>query len=100
MPLADFLATLTEFTARSIAHAYAQALRLCDTGTRIGEVIVSGGGARNGFLLERVRACVREELGYDVRVSDHESIGVDSDAKGLSPSSEDLSTHVDLVQRV
>jgi anhydro-N-acetylmuramic acid kinase len=47
---ADVLASLTEFTALTIARSYQQFLpRLPD------EVLVCGGGSFNGYLLERLR---------------------------------------------
>ena len=63
----DILATVTAFTAQSIARAYRRFLPdLPD------EVILCGGGARNGFLVEMLRrglapAAVRrmDELGID-----------------------------------
>jgi anhydro-N-acetylmuramic acid kinase len=47
----DILATATELTARSIADAHARFIP-----EPIGDVLVSGGGARNVFLLERLRS--------------------------------------------
>lgn len=47
----DRLATLTEFVARSIAEAYKKYLPALPQ-----EIIFSGGGARNPFLLERIGA--------------------------------------------
>ena len=49
----DLLATLTEFTAIAISHS------ITDHVERLAEIpvlIASGGGTRNGFLLERLRA--------------------------------------------
>jgi anhydro-N-acetylmuramic acid kinase len=67
----DLLTTLTEFTALSIADAYQRYLpRLPD------EVIVGGGGARNGFLMERLRARLP-----GIPVTTHEAFGIDGDAK-------------------
>jgi anhydro-N-acetylmuramic acid kinase len=48
---ADVLATATELTARSIALAYERFVP-----EPIADVLVSGGGLRNTYLLERVRA--------------------------------------------
>ncbi|WP_448513697.1 anhydro-N-acetylmuramic acid kinase [Parathermosynechococcus lividus] len=47
---ADVLATLTEFTARSIAQSYERFLP-----RRPDRVLLCGGGAHNGFLQERLR---------------------------------------------
>jgi anhydro-N-acetylmuramic acid kinase len=48
---ADILATATEFTARSIALAYERFVP-----EPIADVLVSGGGAHNTFLLERIQS--------------------------------------------
>jgi anhydro-N-acetylmuramic acid kinase len=61
------IATATELTARTIALAIG---RFPDTR----EVIVSGGGAHNRYLMERVRALVRAR----VTTSDEFRIGVDA----------------------
>jgi anhydro-N-acetylmuramic acid kinase len=63
----DLVATLTAFTAVSIAHAYARFLPPVD------EVVVSGGGARNRAVLDLLRAVLE---GVDV---------VTSDARGIDP---------------
>lgn len=68
---ADVLATLTEFTARSIAHSYRQFLpRLPD------RVLLCGGGAHNDFLRERLQC----NLG-DIPVETTDVVGVPVDAK-------------------
>ncbi len=67
----DVIASLTEFTARAIAHSYRQFLpSLPHT------VIVSGGGSRNGFLLERLQFW----LG-DTKLVTSEQMGIASDCK-------------------
>ena len=68
----DVLATLTEFTARSIAFNYWLHLPAAPD-----IVVLSGGGAKNTFLVERIAAamhetdatihvCTSEELGWSV----------------------------------
>lgn len=47
----DVQATLAELTARSVAQA------LTDAGFRADEVLVCGGGAYNGHLMQRIAAC-------------------------------------------
>jgi len=68
---ADALATLTAFTARSVADAYRRFLpRLPD------EVIVGGGGAQNPYLLE----LLARELA-PVPVLTHENVGINGSSK-------------------
>jgi len=66
----DLVSTLTAFTARSIADAYRRFLPPLD------EVVVSGGGAHNRFLLARLAA---DLPGVPVVTSD--ARGVDPDFK-------------------
>jgi anhydro-N-acetylmuramic acid kinase len=68
MGLEDAVATATELTVQTIARAVAGF-------EGIGEVIVSGGGAHNGFLMERLRAV----LSVEVKTSG--DYGIDVDAK-------------------
>ena len=68
LPIEDLLATATELTVQTIAraiHAYPD----------IGEVIVSGGGAHNTFMMERLRA----ELNAALKTS--ADFGIDVDGK-------------------
>ena len=67
--LPDLIATATEFTARSIAFSI---VRTADPT----EVIVSGGGLRNRWLMQRLRALLNS---CEVKSSD--DFGVDPDAK-------------------
>jgi len=62
------VATAAELTARAIALAVE---RYPDTQ----QVIVSGGGAHNGYLMERLRALIKAEI---IKASD---LGIDVDAK-------------------
>jgi anhydro-N-acetylmuramic acid kinase len=68
LPLPDAAATATELTAQSIARA------LCHY-PQADEVIVSGGGVHNSYLMERLRTV----LPVTVKTSDE--YGVDPDAK-------------------
>jgi len=78
----DFVATLTELTAWSIASSYSK------WGPRIENVIISGGGSRNVYLMKRIEALIVQEfqsLGkkdFRVSVTTHdEAIGMNSDGK-------------------
>jgi anhydro-N-acetylmuramic acid kinase len=66
--LPDLIATATELTAQSIA--------LVVQGADADEVIVSGGGWRNRWLMQRLRALLKD---YDVKSS--ADFGIDPDAK-------------------
>jgi anhydro-N-acetylmuramic acid kinase len=68
----DLVATLTELTARTVADAYHRWV----IPLGIGEVILSGGGARNPALAGRIR-----ELLAPLPVTDGGVLGVDPDAK-------------------
>jgi len=70
LPFRDAVATLTAFTARTVARA----VRETAPETRL--VIVSGGGSRNTSLLEALRAGLP-----GVTVSASDAFGVDADAK-------------------
>jgi len=69
IPLPDLIATATEFTARSIA------LSIIETADPT-EVIVSGGGLRNRWLIRRLRALLNF-----CEVKSSADFGVDPDAK-------------------
>jgi anhydro-N-acetylmuramic acid kinase len=71
LALADIIATVTAFTARSIADAYRRFLP-----RGVDEVIVCGGGARNDTLLSMLR---REIPGAKVMTMDE--LGINADAK-------------------
>ncbi|MBP2017507.1 anhydro-N-acetylmuramic acid kinase [Symbiobacterium terraclitae] len=67
---ADLVATATAFTAHSIADAYRRFLGPVD------EVIVGGGGARNPVLMRMLAEALP-----GARVTAHEAVGINSDAK-------------------
>jgi len=67
----DILATVTAFTAESIADAYRRYLP-----SRVDEVILCGGGARNGCLV----AMLRQRLA-PAAVVPMSKLGIDGDAK-------------------
>lgn len=69
----DIVATATEFTAKSIFVNYDKYLKPI---SKIDELFVSGGGAHNQWLLNRL-----EELFKGVNVRTAEEIGISSDAK-------------------
>ena len=69
----DLLATATEITVHSIRDAYH---RFVESVTPLDELIVSGGGAKNDFMLE----CLSQVLS-PVEVSTSDEHGLSSDAK-------------------
>jgi anhydro-N-acetylmuramic acid kinase len=70
---ADLMATLTEFSARTVARGIEQCAQL---GPPVEEVIAAGGGIKNPILMQRIRALVAP---VPVRRSD--DLGVPSDAR-------------------
>lgn len=68
---ADFLATLTELTARSIALSYEQFLPALPD-----EVLLCGGGSRNGYLKSRIQANLPRST-----VLTTDEAGINADAK-------------------
>jgi anhydro-N-acetylmuramic acid kinase len=70
IPIEDLIATATEFSARSIAAA------ISNYADRVKEVIASGGGVRNRWLMRRLRELLP---GFDLRTS--ADFGIDPDAK-------------------
>jgi anhydro-N-acetylmuramic acid kinase len=69
IPLPDLIATATELTARTIALAIANR-------PGISEVIASGGGVHNRFLMRRLRALLP-----DLKIGTSADHGIDPDAK-------------------
>ncbi|MCM3763659.1 anhydro-N-acetylmuramic acid kinase AnmK [Neobacillus niacini] len=74
IPMEDFVATLTMFTAKSIAENYKTFIF---PKTEIDEVIVGGGGSYNGKLIEMLQA----ELKDVCPVYTQEDFGYSSEAK-------------------
>jgi anhydro-N-acetylmuramic acid kinase len=68
LPLPDLIATATELTAQSIAQAVSR--------YRMQELIASGGGVHNRFLMRRVRNLLPE-----LNVTTSKTHGIDPDAK-------------------
>lgn len=68
---ADLLATLTEFTAISIAHSYQQFLPISPD-----EVLLCGGGSRNRHLVDRLQAQLPS-----IPVTFTDQVGVPADYK-------------------
>ncbi len=73
LKLVDVLATLTEFTARSVRSAVAEHV---ETDRRVTGIAVSGGGGRNSFLMSRLAKAFRP---IPVRLTD--ASGVDGSAR-------------------
>ncbi len=71
---ADCMATLTAFTARSIAEAYR------DFAPTVREIFLSGGGAHNVTLVSMLTDMLRESL-PQVRLRMIDELGLPSDAK-------------------
>jgi len=69
----DLVCTATELTARSIAAAVT---RFVLPETRVQELVVSGGGARNGFLMQRLQTALPT-----FRVLTSDDLGVPAAAK-------------------
>jgi anhydro-N-acetylmuramic acid kinase len=67
---ADLVATATAFTARSIADQYRRFLGPVD------DLFVGGGGSRNPVLMRMLAEALP-----GTRVTTHEAVGIDSDAK-------------------
>ncbi len=75
LPLTVLIATATEFTARSVAAAIADHAK----GAR--EVIASGGGVHNRWLMRRLRELLSEIDLPEIHLRSSADYGVDPDAK-------------------
>ncbi len=69
----DIIATATEFTALTIYQQYAQFLR---KRCRLDELIVSGGGAHNGYIMDALRRYFAP-----ARIMTSDELGISSDSK-------------------
>ncbi len=72
----DFVATMTDLTAASIALAYARFAPAAIT-----QVVVGGGGARNPHLLRRLAFYLQQQWGNNVELCTHTALGIDDKAK-------------------
>lgn len=79
---ADFIASLTDLTAASIADAYARFAP-----GPVAQVVMAGGGARNPLLMERIAHHLAARLGRTVPLLRH---GALTDAPGDGDSKEAL----------
>ncbi len=73
LPAADLVATITAFTAASIADAVERFVR---PRMKVDDLIVSGGGVKNPEIMARLRAQFPE-----TQVNPSDEFGIDSDAK-------------------
>lgn len=72
----DFIATITEVTAASIADAYARFAP-----GPIAQVVVGGGGAHNSQLLRRLAFHLEQRYGQSIALCTHAELGIDAKAK-------------------
>jgi anhydro-N-acetylmuramic acid kinase len=70
----DTVATLTAFTAKSIANAYADFI---ESTVRLDEIVVGGGGADNSYLIE----LLKKYWSHDVKILRHEDFGISTKFK-------------------
>jgi anhydro-N-acetylmuramic acid kinase len=70
---ADLMATLTEFTARTVADALERHIA---TDPPVDEIVAAGGGVKNSALMDRIAALVAP-----IRVRRSDELGVPSDAR-------------------
>lgn len=78
LPAADIVATVTDFTAASIADAYRRFIlpKLSAKELPGLQIVIGGGGVRNATLLRRLQ----DRIGFGT-VCSHEDFGIDSSAK-------------------
>ena len=74
IPKSDLLSTFTDFTAYGVFRNYEKFIM---KETKIEELFVSGGGARNKFLVNSLK----KYFGKNVKVQNVKKLGISSDAK-------------------
>ncbi|MBX3012921.1 MAG: anhydro-N-acetylmuramic acid kinase [Caldilineaceae bacterium] len=72
----DFVATITEVTATSIAEAYHQFAP-----GPLAQVVIGGGGARNPYLIQRLRHHLQPPGERAIDLCTHATLGIDDKAK-------------------
>jgi anhydro-N-acetylmuramic acid kinase len=72
----DLLATITEFTARAIIDSYQRFLK-----AEIDEIIISGGGSYNNYLMQKIREYAGRVISPKVKVLTLEDLDQSSEAK-------------------
>jgi anhydro-N-acetylmuramic acid kinase len=70
----DTLATLTAFTAKSVANAYADFI---ESTVHLDEIVVGGGGADNSYLIE----LLKKYWSHEVKILRHEDFGISTKFK-------------------
>ena len=75
----DLLTTISIFTAKSISHNFNETVK--NKNIHLNELIVSGGGAHNQFLISAIEQFINEQQGLDVRVVKSDKYGINVDAK-------------------
>jgi len=72
----DIIATITAFTAEAVVNSYQRFL-----GSQIDEIIISGGGSYNNFLLDKIRELSQQKIAAEIQVLTLEDIDQSSEAK-------------------
>jgi anhydro-N-acetylmuramic acid kinase len=70
----DWLHTITKFTAYAVHRNY---IKYIEPETKVDELLISGGGAKNNFLYK----CLADYFGENIQVKVIDEIGISSDAK-------------------
>ncbi|MFN2340949.1 MAG: anhydro-N-acetylmuramic acid kinase [Halanaerobium sp.] len=72
----DIIATITAFTAEVVVDSYQRFL-----GSQIDEIIISGGGSYNKFLVAKIRELSQQNIAAEIQVLTLEDIAQSSEAK-------------------